>query len=392
MYKSKLQAAVCSMLVAAGVASAQPQSKAVITADLANGKVVYMKYCFYCHGKEGRGDGAIAIAVKPKPVDFVRDVERMDRPDAELMKIIDNGAVQNPDSRLYMPAWKEVLSEQERWNVLGYIRELARKGREQDAGGAAAVVSTEKQQDAPSAPEGMVYIPEGDFIMGSATVDVEAMGLRFGSEPYYKNERPRRIISLKGYYADIYEVTNKDYKRFLDSIRGSVRIRLPTYWVNGQIPAGQENFPVYTVHWYAAMSYCRFLGKRLPTEAEWEKAARGTDGREFPWGNEYSIKKLNNQSDFAGPIAVGSYEDGKSPYGLYDMSGNVSEWVDAWYKPYPGGEDYKDPKYGEEYKVVRGGGWGGMGHYNLALYYTVSHREKGKPLEGYQDVGFRCVK
>ena len=377
--------------------------------DLRNGKAIYTKYCFYCHGREGRGDGAIGMAVKPKPIDFVTDVKRMNRPDAELMKSIEDGIIKDTKSRLYMPPWREVLNEKERWNVLAYVRvlakgednieladsdvtELAESKKKIAAGSPPSGSMVEEVAAAAPGPEGLVYIPEGEFLMGTDKVDTEAMGLRFGSAPYYMNEKPQRKISLKGYYIDKYEVTNKDYQECVNAMKGRVRVTPRSYWKNDTYPEGQEDYPVHSVHWYAAGAYCRWRSKRLPTEAEWEKAARGIDGREFPWGNEYSPDKSNNQSNFGGPIAVGKYESGKSPYGLYDMSGNVGEWVADWYKPYPGGEGYEDPKYGEQYKVVRGGGWGGMGHYSLPLYYSTSHREKGKPTEAYNDVGFRCAK
>ncbi|MCF6353760.1 MAG: SUMF1/EgtB/PvdO family nonheme iron enzyme [Candidatus Polarisedimenticolaceae bacterium] len=356
-------------------------------ANLDNGEALYTKYCFYCHGKKGRGDGAITIAVEPKPIDFVTS-ERMDRSDAELMKSIEEGIIRDPDSRMYMPAWKGVLNDAGLRDVLAYVRLLAAPGGEPpaDAG------REEQIKEVPSTPDDMVYIPAGDFIMGSDKVDKDAMGLRFGSTPYYLNERPRRTVTLEAYAIDKYETTNQQYSEFVAAMQGRVRIPPPAYWENGVYAEGEEHFPVHTVHWYAASAYCRWRGKRLPTEAEWEKAARGIDGREFPWGNEYSLDKANNQSNFGGVIAVGSYEEGKSPYGLYDMTGNVAEWVDDWYKAYPGGESHKDPKYGERYKVIRGGGWGGMGHYNLPLYYSTTHREKGIPTDAFRDVGFRCAK
>jgi len=384
-----LTAANIMLLGLAQAVHAAPENS-IANASPDNGKIIYTKYCFYCHGMEGKGDGAIGIAVKPKPVDFANDVERMSKTDAELMKGIENGIIRDPDSRMYMPAWKDVLSKSERWDVLAYVRVLSGQSGKQPTA-KKGMVAKAKSPTA-SAPDDMAYIPAGEFIMGNDQVDVDAMGLRFGSTPYYLNERPKRSVTLAAYYIDKYEVTNQQYKEFVDAMQGRVNIPPPAYWKGAVYPKDQARFPVHTVHWYAAAAYCRWRGKRLPTEAEWEKAARGIDGREFPWGNEYSADKSNNQSNFGGPVAVGSYEEGKSPYGLYDMTGNVAEWVEDWYKAYPGGESHQDPKYGEGYKVIRGGGWGGMGHYNLPLYYSTTHREKGIPTEGFRDVGIRCVK
>ncbi|MFQ5901773.1 MAG: formylglycine-generating enzyme family protein, partial [Thermodesulfobacteriota bacterium] len=132
-------------------------------------------------------------------------------------------------------------------------------------------------------PDGMALIPDGEFIMGSEEVDVEAKALRFGSvKPWYLNERPKRKISLPAFYIDKYEVTNKEYKEFVD-VMGH---RPPDNWESGIYPEVQDDHPVIYVDWYDAYAYCAWRGKRLPTEAEWEKAARGTDGRRFPWGDE----------------------------------------------------------------------------------------------------------
>jgi len=202
-------------------------------ANLDSGKAIYMKYCFYCHGKEGKGDGAIAIAVKPKPVNFVNDVERMRRTDAELMRSIEDGIIRDPDSRMYMPAWKDVLSSAERWDVLAYVRAFAAQGGKQLAVNAKveAAIKGESKESMP-APDDMVYIPAGAFIMGSDKVDTDAMGLRFGSTPYYLNERPKRTVTLKAYYIDKYEVTNQQYSEFVEAMQGRVRIPAPAYWEN----------------------------------------------------------------------------------------------------------------------------------------------------------------
>lgn len=187
-----------------------------------------------------------------------------------------------------------------------------------------------------------VVVPEGWFIMGS---DEGPM-----------NERPRRRVWLRAFGIDRYEVTNALYRLFLlDSGRSP-----PPYWNDSDSPAGQGSFPVVGVTWEDAAAYCAWAGGRLPTEAEWEKAARGVDGRAYPWGEvwdsakanidtgletadgmpyfekdlEYAWNLLSGKAHEAGTPrlrAVGSYPEGVSPWGLLDMEGNASEWVADWY-------------------------------------------------------------
>ena len=237
-------------------------------------------------------------------------------------------------------------------------------------------------------PEDMVLIPAGEFKMGSNEVDTEAKAIQYGDKrPWYANERPESKVNLKAFYIDRYEVTNAGYLEFVKATNH----RQPDYWQNGIYPPNTDKNPVVTVDWNEAKAYCEWKGRRLPSEAEWEKAARGTDGRRFPWGNEFEIKKTNALGAYNGLLPVGTFEDGKSPYGVYDMAGNVQEWVEDWYKPYPG-NDFNDKNYGESRKVVRGGGWGGMGHYSLQVYLRTSFRNMAVPDGRYNDVGFRCAK
>ena len=151
-----------------------------------------------------------------------------------------------------------------------------------------------------------------------------------------------------------------------------------------------DEAPVRIVTWTKAQEYCQAMGKRLPTEAEWEKAARGTDGREYPWGNEWHPDYANVGQNEQDLMPVGSYEQGKSPYGVYDMAGNVMEWTADWFEAYPGAE-YKSPNYGHKRRVVRGGSWGGVGHYVIPHFFRTAYRFDFPPDGAYNDVGFRCA-
>jgi formylglycine-generating enzyme required for sulfatase activity len=235
----------------------------------------------------------------------------------------------------------------------------------------------------------MVAIPAGEFIRGSDKVDVNQQASELGStKPWYLDEHPQHKMFLPLFYIDRHEVTNAQYKAFIDAAKA----KPPVYFFGRTIPPGRENHPVTDVSWYEADHFCRWNGKRLPTEAEWEKAARGSDGREFPWGEGYDKKKLNAGDSGVGDIIkVGSLKEGASPYGVMDMSGNVWEWTDDWYQPYPNSK-YQSDLFGEKQKVFRGGGWGGVGHYSLPLFYRAAYRSSVPPEDAYADLGFRCAK
>jgi len=188
----------------------------------------------------------------------------------------------------------------------------------------------------------VVSIPAGEFLMGSDT----------GRD----DERPPRLVYVDAFELDRYEITNAQYRRFLQVTRREP----PPYWSGNEYPPGQGDYPVAGVSWPDADAYCAWAGKRLPTEAEWEKACRGTDGRLYPWGNDWAWYRANlDASSYAArPVEqvepgysqwdtawtqlrtgsgvsrlqpVGSYPEGASPYGIMDLAGNVSEWVADWY-------------------------------------------------------------
>jgi formylglycine-generating enzyme required for sulfatase activity len=229
------------------------------------------------------------------------------------------------------------------------------------------------------APNQMVLIPAGQFIMGTDT--------------RLPDEGPQHAVTLPTYYIDNYEVTNLQYKKFNDATNG----RSPVHWRNRTFPRGKANHPVVFVTWDNANEYCRWAGKRLPTDQEWEKAARGTDGRMFPWGDEFSTSRANTPlrwQEIGKPgdtTPVGSFEDGKSPYGLYDMSGNVWEWTDSWYKAYPDNKTESE-SYGERYKTLKGGSWFDCSFYKCGISAPVFNRAFFARKVKNDSFGFRCAK
>jgi formylglycine-generating enzyme required for sulfatase activity len=224
----------------------------------------------------------------------------------------------------------------------------------------------------------MVYIPAGKFIMGS--------------DERMPDETPSHEVYVKAFYIDKYEVTNGRYEKFVKETGH----RKPLHWVTGTYPEGKGNHPVVFVSWFDAFDYCKWTGKRLPAESEWEKAARGADGRKLPWGNYMDSEKANMPiSEIGDTTPVGSYEAGKSPYGLYDMAGNVYEWVEEWYYLYPGslakGKDYE--KYaGKKNKILKGGSWYDCLAYSCGLSAFTFNRAFFDPTIRNNSFGFRCVK
>ena len=218
----------------------------------------------------------------------------------------------------------------------------------------------------------MVLIPAGEFIMGSDE---------------FEPEMPRRKVFLPDYYIDKYPVTNADYKKYMDETRALP----PRHWGGFEIPAGLEDHPVHRICWYEAKAYCEWAGKRLPKEREWEKAARGTDGRRWPWGNKFDEKNslVWDRGDFLMTASVYAHPGGASPYGVCEMGGNVEEWCEDWYDAYPG-QDYKCGAYGKVFKVLRGGSsFFTQNHARCA--YRCFTRPEDSGIDNVAGAGFRCV-
>jgi len=244
----------------------------------------------------------------------------------------------------------------------------------------------------------MAWIPPGEFIIGTDDVDEEDEALQLGfPRPWFEDEHPGQKMHLDGFYIDLHEVTRQDYLEFANATGRP----LPDQWTDLRDAPDQSSHPMTDVDWYDADDFCRWAGKRLPTEEEWEKAARGPGGFRYPWGNGFDILRahLSPGSDILlKTVPVGSYPGGVSPYGVFDMVGNVWEWTSSWYLPYPN-STLRSKDFGMKYRVVRGLSYHSLGHYPdgsyervVEVYARASTRSYDPPTEKLEDLGFRCAK
>jgi len=227
-----------------------------------------------------------------------------------------------------------------------------------------------------------VKIPAGEFKMGASDMDEDAEDF----------EKPRHIVYLTDYWIDLIEITNDMYAGCVEqgvcAPPGKMSSKTRSYYFRDQ---EYRDFPVLNVTWDDADRYCKWAGRRLPSEAEWEKAARGASGLLFPWGNSPpSMRLANFGSLFGDTLTTGSFPEGASPFGILDMAGNVAEWVFDWY----GGDGYAGSVYRNptgpaqgEFKMIRGGSW-----YNQPVSLRSSSRLWNYPTLQSDTVGFRCAR
>ncbi len=229
----------------------------------------------------------------------------------------------------------------------------------------------------------MVLVPKGPFWCGSNWADAMV--------------GPRHKRELPAYYIDVHEVTNKQWARFVDA-HG---ITPPDYWMNDKQPDNFMSLPVVNVSWYEAQAFAKWAGKRLPTEFEWEKAARGPNGNIFPWGHLYE-KDLANTflTEKYQPTPVGSFPEGKSPYGCHDMLGNALEWTASSFSLYPKTR-FLPQKIVPNLRILRGVSWRYeprplFNRYPAPAHWQRWNHDRYRPRKGKPAtmgvIGFRCAK
>lgn len=257
----------------------------------------------------------------------------------------------------------------------------------------------------------MVFIPAGQFVYGTDQTDTAGLGPAMGiPKPLYQDEHPRQKPFLKGFYIDRFEVTHRRYRNFLEDlpthpdykemIQNLGYYAPPKDWQKTQFPEGMDDHPVVWVTWFDAANFCQWAGKRLPTEKEWERAARGKEGRAYPWGNVFERDRANLPNKIGSKLTlskVGAFPKGATSENVEDLIGNVWEWTDGDYAPYPN-NTFQFDDFNQGFKVIRGASVSNIGHFPGDFYAQVlkefaraGYRQYADPGQGASDVGFRCV-
>jgi formylglycine-generating enzyme required for sulfatase activity len=267
----------------------------------------------------------------------------------------------------------------------------------------------------PSLAPKMMHVPAGPFLMGTSQRQIDRLAQeielaeKWREKGYFGREQPQHTLTLPDYDIGTYPVTVGEYRLFIAAEgyrhrrywteagwewREAGSITQPALW-DEETWTHNDRLPVVGVSWYEACAYCQWLSAetgrsyRLPSEAEWEKAARGTDGRLYPWGDVFDASRCNTRaSELHRTTPVGQYSPaGDSPYGCADMVGNVSEWTMSQYKPYPYRiEDGHEDPTGESERAIRGGSW-----FSPVLRARAAARGMNDPFFRDNDVGLRCA-
>jgi formylglycine-generating enzyme required for sulfatase activity len=283
----------------------------------------------------------------------------------------------------------EQLGAREREELVALLLEIVRAGTrpllERISAGNALGLLGDPRLD-PLRPQ-MCAVPAGPFWMGTERAEAEALARRYGiAAAWMLKSTPLHEVELDAYEIARFPVSEGEYQAF---VRDTDYWEQPSHWRDGAPPPFRSNHPVHGAGWQGALLYCEWLGERtgrqyrIPTEAEWEKAARGSDRRSFPWGERFDPGLCNTREGGVGSTTpVGTYASGASPCGALDMAGNVEEWTADLYWPYPG-TDFEDPDYGS-YRMTRGG------VFSLDADLARCDRRHGEPFAAA--IGFRVAR
>ena len=251
------------------------------------------------------------------------------------------------------------------WLALGWLLASCSRSPAAPPAGAASIAAVDGAR--------LRYVPAGPFVMGT---DEGWAGLR-----------PAHEVRLEAFWIDETEVTNRRYGQCVAAGVCRPPAETTSYTRDPYfLDEAYGEYPVLHVAWQDAQTYCQWAGRTLPSEAQWEKAARGADGRLYPWGNGAPARDLLNNFEVSyleDTVPVGSYPMGASPYGALDMAGNVWEWTSDWFQPYPGGDPSASDNFGEVYKVLRGG--------SFVDAADATTRYPNDPGLQTHDIGFRCA-
>jgi serine/threonine-protein kinase len=317
-----------------------------------------------------QAEGSIVAGVKPDPAanqifrDSGQGTSLTERFRSTITGIA--GAGPSPRRRLFSVALVAALAL---ILVAGIILLISDKPNDTGMAGEEKQTGLNKTEGEISpAPAGMLTITGGKYVMGNERGD--------------ENEKPVREASVPSFYMDKYEVTVKQYYDFVISKKHRIPEGWPENWKSGRFTPDEERLPVTNVSFNDAQAYAKSFGKRLPTEIEWEYAARGKDNYLYPWGNLFNAAYTNVNNESRGAAPVDSFQNDKSSFGIYGLAGNVSEWTDSDYE----GQSGK--------KVIRGGSFiNTYKQFNKSPeeFTRLTRRLRGSPENAYANIGFRCV-